>query len=68
MAKSNGFKFLGFIFLLMGIKVQRPVRRIKRGRSFKYSMICKLLAGHGKGRRKSKFGKKRTTYKRRGGR
>jgi hypothetical protein len=30
-------------------------------------MICKLLAGHGKGRRKSKFGKKRTTYKKRRG-
>ena len=52
--KSSGFKFLGLIFLLMGIKVQKPVRRVKRARSFKYKVICKLLAGHGKrGGRKS---------------
>lgn len=53
--KSSGFKFLGLIFLLMGIKVQKPVRRVKRARSFKYKVICKLLAGHGrKGGRKRK--------------
>lgn len=46
--KSSGFKFLGLIFLLMGIKIQKPVRRVKRARSFKYKVICKLLAGHGR--------------------
>ncbi|MDD4008951.1 MAG: hypothetical protein PHQ67_03955 [Fermentimonas sp.] len=56
--KSSGFKFLGLMFFLLGVKVQKPVRRVKRTRSFKYRLICKLLAGHGrKGGRKG--GRKR---------
>jgi hypothetical protein len=52
--KSAGFSFIGIIFMIMGIKVQRPVRKIKRGRSFKYKVFCKMIAGSGnKGRRKT---------------
>jgi hypothetical protein len=58
---------LSLMFMMFGLKVQKPVRRVKRGRSFTYHVICKLLASGHKGRKSKKWGRKRTTYKRRRG-
>lgn len=62
------------MLLMVGLRVQKPVRRVKRSRSIFYTVVCKCLARPGKRRKsgKRKSGKrkymrttKKVTYSRR---
>jgi hypothetical protein len=48
MAKKSAISsILKVFFLMLGIKFQKPVKRIKRGRSLKYTVASKVLAKTG---------------------
>lgn len=61
--------FIAYMFMLMfGVKVQKPIRRIKRTRSIKYHFLAKGLAKKSNPyarKRKSKLFKLRSKKRRR---
>ena len=63
---------INILLLIVGLRVQRPVRRVSVKRSIFYTLVCKALAGHGKKRRgKRRSGKSKSrklTFKKRRGR
>lgn len=62
-------KIISLFLMCFGIKFQKPVRRIKAGRSLKYRIVCKALAGSGKKRKSSKkWGSAKPKYVRKPGR
>ena len=45
--KFGGFGIIGIIMWMFGIKIQRPVKRIKRGRSAKYKIMARAIGKKG---------------------